>query len=650
METTSQSQGNGGRKGRRIGKRGRSPVSNGLRDRTKPKPIEMRNLYAALNSTEALNNENDHIMVTIRVHGTTRQMTIQTMSDSGATEDFIDKGFCSKYNIRTTRATRIREVYLADGRPSAMGPITHTAKVPIDIGSHRELATFQVAKLPNHEVILGMPWLKQHSPRIDWGQGKITFETERYTTWCLKESPTLYAMPEDEARDENLKVEFGVAQSKKDQRVEVKKLDPQARIPTRGSAQAAGHDLYANESKTIPARGQEAVRTGISITPPRGTYGRIAPRSGMAVKHQIAVSAGVMDSDYTGEIKVVLANMGNQDYEVKNGDRIAQLITEKIAERDCYEVQTLEETNRGQQGFGSTGPSKAQICEISARAFGKFYRRPNTITGILKYNKKEGRISLESVKIRTELAIKSGKYQKARKLEEMVPQEYHGYLDVFEEEEKTKLPPHRPGVDLDIKPKEGQELPVKRIYALSQDELEELWNYIKQNEERGWIRETYSDGGSPITFVKKKDGKLRLCVGYRALNFVTKKDRYPLPLIGEALDRLRTAKYYTKLDIKDAYHNVRIKKGDQWKTTFTTKYGTYEYLVMPFGLTNAPAAFQRWINRTLQSYIDICCIVYLDDVLIYSDSLEQHQKHVAAIIRAIRKQGMKLKRSKCEFH
>jgi len=151
-------------------------------------------------------------------------------------------------------------------------------------------------------------------------------------------------------------------------------------------------------------------------------------------------------------------------------------------------------------------------------------------------------------------------------------------------------------------------------------------------------------------FVKKKDGKLQLCVDYRALNYVTKKDRYPLPLIGEAFDKLRTAKYYTKLEIKDAYHNVRIKEGDEWKTTFTMKYGTYEYLVMPFGLTNAPAAFQRWINKTLQSYIDICCIVYLDDVLIYSDSLEQHQKDVAAIIRAIRKQGMKLKPSKCKFH
>jgi len=567
MEATSQSMRNGGRKGsrRRVGKRRKSPVSNGLRDKTKPKPIEVGNLYAALNNTETLDNVNDHIMVQIPLHGTKRQVTINAMIDSGAIEDFIAKGFCSKYNIRTTQAKTTREVYLTDCQPSAMGPITHTAKVPMDIGSHRELATFQVAKLPNHEVILGMLWLKQHSPQIDWGQGKITFESERCTTWCLKESQTLYAILEDEAREENLKVEFGATQSKKDLRRQARLLDPQAKLRTRGSAKAAGQDLYTNEERTIPARGQEVVTTGIAITPPQGIYGRIAPRSGMTVKHQIAVNAGVIDSDYTSEIKVVLANMSDQDYQIQKGDRIAQLITEKIVEINCYQVPRVGETKRGQQRFGSRGTSKAQICEISAQAFGKFYRRPDTTTGILKYKKKEGRISLESVNISTQLAIKSGKYPKQRKLEEMVPQEYHGYLDIFEEEEKTKRAPHRPGVDLDIKVEEGQGLPVKKIYALSQDELEELWNYIKQNEERGWIRETYSDGGSPIMFVKKKDGKLRLCVDYRALNYVTKKDRYPLPLNGEALDRLRTAQYYTKLDIKDAYHSVRIKEGDEGK-------------------------------------------------------------------------------------
>jgi len=151
-------------------------------------------------------------------------------------------------------------------------------------------------------------------------------------------------------------------------------------------------------------------------------------------------------------------------------------------------------------------------------------------------------------------------------------------------------------------------------------------------------------------FVKKKDSKLRLCADYRALNEVTIKDRHPVPLITEALDRLGGAKYFTKLDIKDTYHNLRIREGDEWKTTFSTKLGTYEYLVMPFGLCNTPAAFQRWINEVLMEHIDMYCIVYLDDVLIYSNTLQQHRKDVSNILEAIRKSGMKVNPSKCECH
>jgi len=117
-------------------------------------------------------------------------------------------------------------------------------------------------------------------------------------------------------------------------------------------------------------------------------------------------------------------------------------------------------------------------------------------------------------------------------------------------------------------------------------------------------------------------GKLRLYANYQALNEVTKKDHHLLPLISDALDRLGGAKYFTKLDIKDAYYNIRIKEGDEWKTTFSTKLGTYKYLVMPFELWNAPAAFQRSINEVLMKHLDMCCIAYLNNVLIYSNTLQ----------------------------
>ena len=171
MEPRNQDQRNRDRQGplgtRGVGKRRRLPVKDGLRSRPERKPIIVQNFYAKLNNTESLEKDDDHILIIVVLQGKQDNLSINAMIDSGATEDFIDKEVCQKHQISTIATENPREIYLADGNPSDMGPVTHIAKVPMTIGNHQEVATLQVANLQNHEVILGMLWLNGHNPRID---------------------------------------------------------------------------------------------------------------------------------------------------------------------------------------------------------------------------------------------------------------------------------------------------------------------------------------------------------------------------------------------------------------------------------------------------------------------------------------------------
>ena len=158
-----------------------------------------------------------------------------------------------------------------------------------------------------------------------------------------------------------------------------------------------------------------------------------------------------------------------------------------------------------------------------------------------------------------------------------------------------------------------------------------------------------SPAGAPVIFAPKKDGTLRLCVDYRGLNAITVKNRYPIPLISELLDRLHGAKVFSKLDLLDAYYRIRIQEGDEWKTAFRTRYGHYEFLVMPMGLTNAPATFQSYINNALRGYVDDFCVVYLDDILIYSRSEEEHIQHLEKVMERLRQSKLYANPKKCSF-
>jgi len=222
------------------------------------------------------------------------------------------------------------------------------------------------------------------------------------------------------------------------------------------------------------------------------------------------------------------------------------------------------------------------------------------------------------------------------------------FKEVFNEKNCDKLPPHRE-YDCEIKLKDKSNLFYGPLYPLTEVERDELKKYLNENLKKGFIRKSTSPAGAPILFVKKKDGSLRLCVDYRKLNDITIRNSYPLPLISDLLDRVRNAKIFTKLDLKSAYNLVRIKAGDEFKTAFRTRYGHYEYLVMPFGLKNAPATFQHFINDVLSDYLDEFVISYIDDILVYSNNVEEHHEHVKKVLKRLIENNLYVKLEKCEF-
>ncbi|PLW18621.1 hypothetical protein PCASD_23485 [Puccinia coronata f. sp. avenae] len=179
--------------------------------------------------------------------------------------------------------------------------------------------------------------------------------------------------------------------------------------------------------------------------------------------------------------------------------------------------------------------------------------------------------------------------------------------------------------------------------------LQELKTRLHKLQSTGFIRPSTSAWSSPILFAKNASGSLRFCVDYRALNSVTKKDRHPLPLIQECFDALQGAKFFSKIDLQQGFHQMKISSADVPKTAFGTKYGHYEWLVMPFGLVNAPSTFQRMMTHILREYIDVFVQVYLDDILIYSDTEDDHAHHIDLVLSLLQTEELRCSGHKCSF-
>ncbi|KAJ9539354.1 hypothetical protein OSB04_032087 [Centaurea solstitialis] len=221
------------------------------------------------------------------------------------------------------------------------------------------------------------------------------------------------------------------------------------------------------------------------------------------------------------------------------------------------------------------------------------------------------------------------------------------YPDVFPED-LPGIPPERE-VEFGIDLVPGAAPVARTPYRFAPPELQELSNQLQELSAKGFIRPSSSPWGAPILFVKKMDGSLRMCIDYRELNKVTIKNRYPLPRIDDLFDQLQGAAWFSKIDLRSGYHQLKVKEADVSKTAFRTRYGHFEFLVMPFGLTNAPAAFMDLMNRVCRPMLDKSVIVFIDDILIYSKTKEEHVVHLREVLEVLRRERLYAKFSKCAF-
>ncbi|KAJ9521797.1 hypothetical protein QJQ45_024663, partial [Haematococcus lacustris] len=242
---------------------------------------------------------------------------------------------------------------------------------------------------------------------------------------------------------------------------------------------------------------------------------------------------------------------------------------------------------------------------------------------------------------------------KAEQDPELVPQAVlegllSEYADVFGDM-PPGLPPDRP-VGHTIRTPPGSEAPYKRMYKLSPREEAEVKKQVAELLAKGLIEPSSSPYGAPILFVQKKDGSLRMCIDYRALNKLTVRDRYPLPRIDDLFDKLAGKRVFSSLDLQSGYHQIRITEEDVPKTAFLTPMGQFQFKVLCFGLTNAPATFQRMMNNVFKPLINECVLVYIDDILVMSNTPEEHVQHLRQVLQLMRENKFYAKLARCEFN
>ena len=382
-----------------------------------------------------------------------------------------------------------------DGTLNKTGTITSYVDLTMKIDGRIMDIQLLVTGLGNQRIILGFTWLNECNPDINWKTGEFKWRNLQ---------PLKVKRYHDKPTGRSV---CPIRTVKTDDNLEVKLHLDTAWIPTQGSPDAVGYDLYSTEEKIVPAHGKMLINMQISIATLPGTYGRIAPRSGLAAKNMIATGARVIDADYRGVVFVLLFNHSDKDLRVKQGDRIAQLILEKIAMPAIEQVENLDETVRGSQAFGSTDKHQEQEKDILIAMVGKTEEGDEVWMAMTEELLEEDEIWINT---KTSNSIEFHLLHNVKKddflLTEQIPGEYHKFIRVFDEEKANRFPESRVW-DHKIELKEGFQPKSFKTYNLTPKEQKELDAFLKENLEKGYIQPSKSPMATPF-FLDRKSTRL----------------------------------------------------------------------------------------------------------------------------------------------
>lgn len=496
----------------------------------------------------------------MKYQGTVAGQPVVFMLDTGGTNEYLSEALAKKLGL-PLYSSRSATVTLADGTPSAVpGIAVANCSLSSDKSNRfRFSRSFTVTKLQGYDAILGLPWLRQFDPCIDWQSHTLSVVDQQSRS---KQVHTVYCLPKP-----GLKQACSLPVSS-------------SYIPGPVAAQstaAAQSDAPVNRS-----------------SPSSGTRAKLISKQELMSLYQ--------RQEVESSFMVI----------VRDRSEVASVKSEEI---------------RRSASSSSSSLSMAEVHDMYSRGHRvSAFHLSSAIASVME--RKEDREVRRCSEVRTRVLA--------------------DFADVLPAELPGGLPPSR-GVEHTIELTPGATAPSKPTYRQSAKELSELKAQLEEMVEKGFIRPSKSPYGAPVLFVKKKDGGLRLCVDYRALNNVTVKNKYPLPRMDELFDRVQGAKYFSRIDLISGFYQIRVAEHDIEKTAFRTRYGHYEYLVLPMGLTNAPATFMHLMNETFRDYLDDFVLAFLDDVLIYSNSLEEHERHVRLVLERLRQAKLYAKPSKCEF-